>query len=383
MIFYWLRKRLFQTIAFSLILVPIITLFFVFPCINKKSSIYNSQSIYKKSKIDFIVPEPSFDQVNDLPGTNGIGRVFPYFLTNTQVDTSRGSRTSTVLLSDDFGNLDLTMYNPDRLIEKSNNEYNNAILVDWQFCHDTSVGLGDTVSINVGGEKMDFIISAIYETNSIYDGGALLAKISQDQKEIINNQSKNNGYSGMYVEASNYSAAKSYFRDEYRPLGRLKERSQFDSDEQYELHYEAIMSSGFANEITDFKVKSNSLNTKENAIIIFVGAIIYGVSAIVFNLVMINRGCEKHYFSKNCIPKGQNVRPYYVLSSVIELIMGLVSYIVSIALRIRISNDYIPQIAILKYAAVLPIVIVLAVVINFLISQVTVSALIGSKRNRD
>ena len=182
------RIRLFLTLVVSAAVGLVASFLFVYPFIMQRADAYNSQSIYKNTEIDFIAPEPSFEQVEDLPGTNGIDKVFPFFLTKTQVDVNGSSRTTTVLLSDLFQNADLTMYNENRLIEKSNEKYDNAILVDWQFCHDTSVGIGDTVSFAIGGENAEFRIYAIYETNSIYDGGAILAEITSDQKNAIAQQ---------------------------------------------------------------------------------------------------------------------------------------------------------------------------------------------------
>ena len=118
------------------------------------------------------------------------------------------SRYTTVLLSDRFENVGMTMYNANRLIEQSKTEYENPILVDWQFCQDTSANIGDTVSLTIGGNSVEYKIYAIYETNSIYDGGAVLARITDAQREAIAQQSNNNGYSGMYVSASYYSACK-------------------------------------------------------------------------------------------------------------------------------------------------------------------------------
>ena len=380
MFFYWIRKRFIATMLVCCVLAAISVLLFVIPAIKKQAEIYNSQSVYKNSKIDFIVPEPSFDQVSELPGTNGIDKVFPYFLTKTQVEVNGTSRTSTVLLSDQFDNIGFTMYNPDRLIAKSKTEYDNPIYIDWQFSHDTSAGIGDTVSISVAGNKMDFIVSAIYETNSIFDGGAILAKINQTQKEIIINQSKNNGYSGMYVSASDYGTCQSYLKSEYRPLGRLKDRSQFESDEQYNLHYDAIMSSGFANEITDFRVQANSLNTKGSSMMAIIGAALFGLALLIYNIVMLSRGCEKNYFAKNCIPKGQNIRPYYNIECIFEFVFGIAFYVAAVILGFKLASDYIPKSAIGLQIVIVPAFIICAVLANLIINHAVATAIIGKSK---
>ena len=241
---YWTRHRLLPSLILAVALAVITVFLFVSPYVEQQASSYNAQSVYKNSDIDFIVPEPSFDQVSELPGTNGVDKVFPFYLTKTEVKVNGKSRTTTVLLSDQFENVGMTMYNDSRLLGKSSGDVDNPIFVDWQFSKDTSAKVGDTISFALGGNTVEFTIAAVYETNNIYDGGAILAEITQDQKDAIAENAKSNGYSGAYISATDYNACRSYLTTDYRPLGRLKNRDQFESEEQYNTHYDAIMSSG-------------------------------------------------------------------------------------------------------------------------------------------
>lgn len=257
---YWTRQRLLLSLILAIAVAGITGFLFVSPYLEQYAVTYNEQSIYKNTDADFIAPEPSFEQISELPGQNGIEAVFPFYLTKTEVKVNDKSRITTVLLSDQFQNVDMTMYNDKRLLSKESEKSENPIWVDWQFCHDTTSGVGDTVSFSIGGNNVNYTITAVYETNSIYDGGAILAEISTDQKNAIAANAKSNGYSGMYISASDYSVCRTYLTMDYRPLGRLKDQSQFDSEEQYKIHYDAIMSSGYANEITDFKIRQNDLD---------------------------------------------------------------------------------------------------------------------------
>ena len=160
---------------------------------------YNAQSIYENTAMDFIAPEPSYEQVAELEGTNGIDKVFPFYLTKTQVSVNGVSRTTTVLLSDQFQTVGITMYNEARVIEKASAEVENPIYIDWQFANDTGAKLGDTVSFAINNKTVEFQVYAIYETNTIYNGGAILAQITAEQATGIRNSSVNNGYSGMYI----------------------------------------------------------------------------------------------------------------------------------------------------------------------------------------
>ena len=197
---YWSRHRLLLSVILCVVTAIVAGLLFAFPYITQQASDYNSQSIYKNSEMDFIAPEPAYEQVAELAGSNGIGECFPFYLTKAQVTVNGKSRTGTVLLSDQFQNIDITMYNDDRLIEKAAEEPSAPILVDWQFCHDTGAKVGDKVSFTINGTVSEFEIYAIYETNSIYDGGAIIAKISTEQADGIRSNSKNGGYSGVFCD---------------------------------------------------------------------------------------------------------------------------------------------------------------------------------------
>lgn len=366
---YWVRHRLILTLIMSVALAAITGILFVFPYISQQANAYNSQSIYKNTDIDFIAPEPSEEQITDLPGTNGISAVFPYFLTKTQISVNGNSRTTIVLLSDQTQNMDITMYNAERLIEKASTEYENSIFVDWQFCKDTSAKIGDTVTIGIAGNQVEFKIYAIYETNSIYDGGAILAEISSDQKEAIMQNSKNSGYSGMYVAASDYNACRNYLTTDYRPLGRLKSRELFEDDAQYQVHYDAIMSSGYANEITDFRIRESGLDKDSSPVMVWIAAALMLVLVIVFNMVMAKRGCEKVYFTKHCIPKGINVKPYYSFSFMMELLLIVVVYVAVVLFRIKTTNEFIPGGALNINIVFIPVAAVIAEIVSLIMNN--------------
>lgn len=379
MIGYWIRHRCLNTLLLSVTIAVITGLLFVFPYIDQQAREYNSQSIYKNTDIDFIAPEPSFEQLTELPGAYGIDKVFPFYLTKTQVNVNDSSRTTTVLLSDQFQNLDITMYNDKRLIRKSSEMVDNPIMVDWQFCHDTSADIGDTVSFVIDGINIEYKIYAIYETNTIYDGGALLAEISAEQKEAIKQNSKNNGYSGIYISASDYTTCQSYLTTKYRPLGRLKSPEQFESTEQYQIHYDAIMDSGYANEITDFRVRERKLDKQQSNLMIWFGVALTAIFVLVFNVIMSKRGCERTFFAKHCIPKGQEVKPYYNISFWFEVVSIVGLYAVVLFLKIKLSGEFIPKSAYDLKIMMIPITVIVAELISLFRNGSMVSAITGKK----
>lgn len=372
---YWRRHRLLWSFVFGVGIAAISVFLFVVPYVEKLSNDYNLRSVYKNSAVDFIVPEPSFEQVDSLPRTNGIDKVFPYFLTKTTVEYSGKTRTTTVLLSDQMDNVDFTMYSEKRLIEKSEKNVTNPIYVDWQFCKDTSAKVGDNVFITINGEKVEYQIVAIYETNSIYDGGAVLVELTDNQKASIMNTSKNSGYSGMYISSSDYGKSQTYLMNEYRPLGRLKSRELFDSDEQYQVHYDAIVSGNYANEITDFNVKKKEASSDNGFITVIVGAALVFVLNIAFSAFMRSRGTEKNYFRKQCIPRGQRVTGYYGRTIVWENILFAIAFIVFLYMAITQFSFYVPKSVLGFELLVIPAAYIIAEIVGYLSNLLMISAL--------
>lgn len=373
MLGYWARKRLLLSSIFCVGLAIISSILFIFPAIEKQANIYNSQSVYHNSRMDFIAPEPSFSQIDELENAYGIDKTFPFFLTKTAVHVNGISRTTTVLLSDRFENVEITMYNPERMILESKTKYDNPIYVDWLFYKATSAKIGDIVTINICGVDYDYSIQAVYETNTIYDGGAILVSLTSAQAEAIREQSGNNGYSGMYISSSDYDTCKAFLTNDYRPLGRLKAREQFETDDQYEIHYNAIMSSGYANEITDCRIKEMAYDQKALPVSVYLGSILAFVFVIIFNVLMKNRGCERVYFSRQCIPRGQNVKPYYVLSVFYEILAYVGLYSVILLISIYLSSVYIPSKIIDIKAFLVPCCFILAELIAFIGNVISIT----------
>ena len=186
-------------------------------------------------------------------------------------------------------------------------------------------------------------------------------------------------YSGVYIAADDYNTCRTYLTTDYRPLGRLKDRASFDSDEQYQIHYDAIMSAGYANEITDFRVRESSADTSSNDIMLWLGAALVAVLSIAFNVVMAKRGCEKNYFAKHCIPKGQEVKPYYKTSFVFETILQIVLFAGVLIVKFNTAELYIPKAAMDIKLIVIPAAIVFTEIVclvmnNSMVAKMTKKA---------
>ena len=349
MIKYWIKNRFLLDLIFPCAFVLLIAFAFINPMFDSIGEATLMQSIYKNEKMDFDIPSPSFSQVKQLEQENFIESIFPYYYTETDVFVNSKERETNLFLSDSMDKLDQTMYCSSRLIEKSNKDFKNPILVDYQFLKDTGAALGETVFVTLGAMKIEFQIAAIYETNTYYDGGAIIAYWGGLQKEAIMAMSPNLTYSGAYVQAADYSQCKQYLDTQYKPYGRLRDVSEFASQEAYETHYNAFMSASYANEITDFSIKAKDANiiakdkiTALNHKNLIACGVIF-TSMFIFNLLMWVRNSERKYFASRKVRGSSNVVIYYLFSTIFQAAILIGGIMITIMVTPTISEFYIPK----------------------------------------
>jgi hypothetical protein len=222
------------------------------------------------------------------------------------------------------------MYNSSRLIEENASYSDNPILVDYRFIKTSGLYLGDTVQIDFGGTLVSFTIDAIYETNTYYQSNTILGLWQGNQKTLTENSlGRELNYSGAYLTSNNASITDSYLSSQYKPYGRLRDRSEFDTDEAYQIHYNAFMTGDYSNEITSFAnlldvSQDKAENYKQVAQVSLVsGALLLFIFQASFSIAMVFRKSEMKYFkSKKRI--GSSYSKYYFYTMIFEIILSTV-----------------------------------------------------------
>ena len=354
---YWVKNRILLDVLVPVLLVIVTTVAFITPMFRNLGEARLMVSLYENEKLNFDVPSPSFDQVSQLESESSITSVFPYFYTKANLYIDGKARETNLFFSDAFDKLDQTMYDEPRLIEASKQDYSNPILVDYQFVQDTGVKIGSRISVSLGSAKIEFQVSAIYETNTYYEGGAVMAKWEGTQKDAIMALSPRLVYSGAYVQAADYQQCKNYLEKQYKPYGRLKDRSEFATQEAYDLHYNAFMSATYANEITDFSAKSREAfsraDAKENTADLYtvLPCILIAAVLLVYSLLMWMRKSEKGYFLKRKI-RGGNFVVYYLISVLVQATLVIFGMVVANFVVALNTSFYIPSSTIFKKSVV-------------------------------
>lgn len=393
MIKYWFKNRLVYDIIVPIVLVAIMIFAFIVPMFNNLAQANQMQSLYNNTKLNFDIPSPSYEQISQLESKEFIEGVFPYYFTKVSVKTSQKTRETNLFLSEAFDKLEQTMYCNARCIQKSKKEHTNPILVDYKFVQDTGAKLDETVSITFGSTKIDFQISAIYETNTNYTNGAVLVKWDGLQKQTITALSPNLTYSGAYVYATNTQQCKQYLQTEYKPYGRLKNPQDFATQEAYQTHYNAFMSANYSNEITDFSVKAqdvkSNVQSKQNTANLY--AILVGVIMLVglvaSNFILWLRGSERKYFANRQIKGNKNTVVYYLVSTLTQAAIVIFGILISALVVPSTLTMYVPTAMAMSKTTILiisvAVVMMLVAVENMILSNTQKNKKTQKKSEKD
>jgi hypothetical protein len=168
---------------------------------------------------------------------------------------------------------------------------------------------------------------------------------------------------------------KTYLKDNYKPYGRLNDRSEFATEEAYQTHYQAFMSANYANEITDFGENAKSAEVVANekfssaTKLLVLGAVIFFVVAIALDLALYFRKSERGYFKKRQkagkIKCSSSHSVYYLNSMIVQIIISIATVSVVVFVLLKSLTIYVPASYIIwKYFVIVAVMILTAIIAN-------------------
>lgn len=336
MVKYWIKNRFAFDLLLSVILSLVFSFAFVFSANSNYSYLCSKNSLYLNSDIDYQIPNPSVDQLKDINSEPFIDETFGYYLTKTDFNGSKSAKVN-LIMSDCMGNLDFTMFNQKTLISDSSTASENYAYLDETAALSMNVKVGDTINTTIAGSKVGFLVNRVYAANALFTEGIVLVNFSGNIKNIYEANVSSKSYSGAFIKASNVSECSEFLKS-YVPLGRLKERSEFDSDEAYNKYNDEIKSGNYANEITDFATSRNNAekavkSAKKNRFVMsLIGAIVVGIIYFAGTQILRIRKSENTYFA-DVLKNKKDINKYRVLSLISTIVVYLlVSTLVLFAL---------------------------------------------------
>ena len=278
------------------------------------------ESIYLDTSIDYIIPSPTTQQIAEIESNeaNGIKAITPYYESKMDVSCNGKSVKSSVILLPDVSKLGYTPYSAARIISNKEKLGGGDAVIDKAYSEKSGIKIGDVVSVSIAEENYTYTVKAIAETNTYYQDGTILLVLTGNQASLF----EENGlkYSAAYVSASDRSKCEQYLYTEYKPLGRMKDRSEFDSEETYQQHVLNFNDADWTKEITDCSKNYETTSVKYtnveagSYINIAIISVIAFVMMLVFNIIALKRD-ENMKFMRNFIIKKsgtkQEIKAFY------------------------------------------------------------------------
>ena len=307
------------------------------------------ESIYENTAIDYIVPGPSNSQIDELESTerNGIKVVTPYYETTMAIDINGRSVTGTSILFPYAEKMKYTPYGSARVINGDSELKGGDAVVDQTYLDKVGCRIGDSVIINIVGQECSFKITNVAETNIYYNNGTIALVLTEDAAHQL--EEAGIKYSAAYISADDVAACETYLYSEYKPLSRLKDRSEFDSEDTYTQHLQHFNEADWSKEITNCRENYKVLSVKyDNVqrgiwINIIVMVIIVAFVIIVFNAVLLTNNGVKIFMKAFLVKKSGTkdaVKAFYrsgITANVIVFCIASVALYVFLARQIHVS----------------------------------------------
>ena len=338
MIKYWVKNRLLFELIITAVLSLLFSFAFVFPSNYNCAKIEDNDSIYLNSNIDFQIPSPSISQLGEIKSKPFVNDTFGYYLTKTNIIGKSNSNIN-LLMSNQMDSLQLTMFNDStKIASYSESLIGNIAFLDEIAAKKLNVGVGDELTIAIAGQNLKYTTSTIFRKNMLFSEGTIIVDFVGDIKSIYESNLSSSSYSGAFISVSSISECEKYLKS-YVPLGRLRDRSEFDSDEAYNIYTNAIMSGDYSNEITNFselrniatnELKSAKLNRR---LFSYIGAISIGIVYFIMTMILRSRKSENKYFG-NVLKNKKSINTYRTCSLVTNILIFLM---LSIAIQLYLN----------------------------------------------
>ncbi len=329
--------------------------------INKISYIEAESSSYTRTTFDYYISSPSEDQVDEIKNYKSVDKIFPCFALNNAFAQNNKTKEIFLLLSKDFKDYDISIFNDKTLIKGKFDE--NGIMLDELAAQKLGVKVGDEIKFSILGKTYRKTVSAIYlkSTYGTLTTGLALAKFSDEISQSYKPKAygfafiKSNDNEGLEYDLMNYAGEGNVplTYDEFvtvrcgtKPFDKTQE--QFDQEclEKYNAYKDEILAAArrggnqvSAKEDSYILIKDKLYTTqKEVDTLNIITAI---ASFVVFTLVNIIFIFARKSDDKILMLEGKSANNLFINHSLTIVIIGLLIFIISfVSLLIAALNTH-------------------------------------------
>ena len=216
---------------------------------NKLAQIQKDDALVSQKVTDYTVYGMSKEQKTDyekLDSVDGISTYTEYDAKFTFKETSISDMN--LILFENFDNLAYTPYRDDRVIEKSKQTYERNAYFSYDFAKANGIKLDDEIEIPFKNGPLKLNVSGIFESNYINGDNSFVISYTEN-KEFLDTNLPSISFQLSYVRVNDSASFEEYYKNNYKPLGLLKDKSEFENNIEYERYLEKFNS-------TDYNTKS-------------------------------------------------------------------------------------------------------------------------------
>lgn len=346
---HWIKIYLLFSSIVCFFVCLICSLSFFNLSISSEKTKYNFESIYQNTTIDFVIPAPSFEQTANLDNKSeyGIKYVTPYYSTSTNLTINNKSEKANVLIFDDANKIEQTPYCKKRLLSGSHSKEESFAIAGKDFCKKYECNAGNTVSLTIDNVVITCKISGMAEKNTLMNNPAIALFIPNSlSKQLADKKIR---YSGAYVESSDQTVCYNYLCNDYKPLSRLKDISEFNGNvDAYNKHVEVFNETNWAPEITNMGANYNALKVKydnipnNNIRNTIISSFLFFAAVFAFNLIILLIPSEKKFFKEGIAKKAvtqKNIKSHYLFGDLFQFVITLLVFLLSNLIVVLISDS--------------------------------------------
>lgn len=214
----------------------------IMPAISDSAAYNDKVSAWEKSSFDYIVYDPTDEQVAEVAEYAGVEKVFAYYSRSAQVN----SKTIDAVFSS-YDNANISPFNSSRLVSGKISASTDEIVLDKKCAENLKVKIGDKITLAIGGITQQFTVGGIVETNAMYQDGCAYFTLSDAVAEKL---AQNIGLrlKGIMVQASDKATCYNSLRG-YIPWGRCLKEEAFSNKYEYEDYVKQFAANTYEHQI--------------------------------------------------------------------------------------------------------------------------------------
>lgn len=267
------NKRLHLSIYDVVFSVLLLVLLLVAGLLFNQYSKIKAQYNISKTDVDFIISAPNAEQVSSMMELDHVESVVPYIYRSVECSNDSKNLKASMYFIEDWDEIDSTVFSDSLLIDDVAFDGERSICISDELASELNLSVGDSVSITVSGSTEEYFVARIYGSDHRNVGGTIIALLSESTTN----------YSGAYVCSRNTADTRAYL-DSYVPLGDLRDRYEFDSDEAYQIYLEDRESADYSNSLFDteayLKEVSKRYDSQKSRMLV-ISTVVYLVAAVI------------------------------------------------------------------------------------------------------